>query len=90
MLFFIKVLFFVRIFQEYGFLVQMIILTLIDLIPFLLGFTVSLIFFALCFCVLETGIEEEIQDVTGPGFNGPFGFWMLQVYRISLGEIGVP
>ena len=87
---FIKVLFFVRIFQEYGFLVQMIILTLGDLVPFQLGFTVSLVFFALCFCVLGTGIEEEIEEVTGPGFNGPFGFWLLQVYRISLGEIGVP
>lgn len=68
----------------------MILLTLGDLVPFLIGFIVALIFFALCFCVLGTGIEEEIQDVSGPGFNGLFGFWFLQVYRISLGEIGVP
>jgi hypothetical protein len=39
--------------------------------------------------VLGTEIDEEIAEVTGPGFN-LFGLWLLQVYRISIGEIGVP
>ena len=53
------------------------------------SFAFALVFFALCFCVLGTEIDEEIEEVTGPGFN-IFGLWLLQVYRISIGEIGVP
>ena len=86
---FMKILFFIRIFDDYSFLVQMIILTIIDLIPFTASFVLSLWFFSLCFIVLGTEPDEEIAEVSGPGFN-QFGLFILQAYRISVGEVGVP
>lgn len=86
---FIKIMYFVRIYQEYGFLVQMVILTIEDLVPFLHALIFSIFFFAICFFVLEIDIDDDIKDVTGPGFN-MYGLIFLQTYRIAMGEIGVP
>lgn len=50
---FLKLLFFVRIFEQYGFLVQMIILCLQDLIPFIVSYIMFLFIFTICFMVLQ-------------------------------------
>lgn len=49
---FIKLLFFIRIFETFGFLIQMVIFVLIDLIPFFFTYLIFLNFFAICFVVL--------------------------------------
>ena len=82
-------MYFVRIYEEYGFLVQMVILTIQDLTSFLHALLLSIFFFALCFSVLEIDTDDDIKDVKGPGFN-KFGLIFLQTYRIVMGEIGVP
>ena len=64
-----KIMYFVRIYEDYGFLVQMVILTIKDLQQFLHALIFAIFFFAICFMVLETDIDDEIQHVTGPGFN---------------------
>ena len=85
----IKIMYFVRIYEDYGFLVQMVILTIKDLKQFLHALQFAIIFFAVLFMVLEVDIEDELKGVTGPGFNH-FVKIYLQTYRITMGEIGVP
>ena len=59
---FMKLLFFVRIFEEYGFLVQMILLCVLDLIPFMISYMIFLIVFTVCFVVLEMKIDPEVEE----------------------------
>ena len=73
---FIKCMFFVRIFEQFGFLVQMVILTLIDLVPFFAFLVFAIFFYALFLYVLIQDVDEEIQEVKGPGF-GRFGLLLL-------------
>jgi hypothetical protein len=57
---FFKLLFFIRIFEEYGFLVQMIFLCVVDLIPFIMSYLIFLIVFSVCFVVLKMEIDPEV------------------------------
>ena len=84
---FLKLLFFVRIFEAYGFLVQMIILCLQDLVPFFICYLLFLNFFTMCFIVLQCDIDGEIADV--PILNR-YSLMLLQVYRTALGELSMP
>ena len=68
----------------------MVMLTFIDLIPFFVSFVVFCFFFALCYYVLQIEIDEDIVGVNGPGLDSKFGKLILQSYRITVGEIGVP
>lgn len=86
---FVKILFFVRIFKDYGFLVQMLIQTFIDLIPFFGSFVIMLVFFSISLATLRMEVDDEINDVQGPGFNY-FGKVLLQVYMAAIGEISLP
>ena len=69
-------MFFVRIFEQFCFLVQMVILTLIDLVPFFAFLVFAIFFYALFLYVLIQDVDEEIQEVKGPGF-GRFGLLLL-------------
>ena len=46
---FLKILFFIRIYESYGFLVQMVGLTMIQLVPFTLFFLMWIALFSVCF-----------------------------------------
>lgn len=59
-LIFIKILYFVRIYEEYGFLVQMVQLCIEELKPFLWALIFSIFFFAICFYVLAIDVDEDI------------------------------
>jgi hypothetical protein len=59
---FLKLLFFVRIFEEYGFLVQMILLCVLDLIPFIMSYMIFLIVFTVCFVTLKMEIDPEVDE----------------------------
>ena len=60
---FLKLLFFVRIFEEYGFLVQMIRLCVSDLVPFIISYMIFLTVFTVCFVVLKMEIDPEVREV---------------------------
>ena len=47
----------------------MVIHTISDMMPFFHAFLFSIFFFAVCFAVLHTEIDEDLEDVKGPGFN---------------------
>jgi len=65
---FMKLLFFIRIFERYGFLVQMIFYCVSDLIPFIIAWLTFLIIFSICFIVLNMEIDEEV-DGSAQGMN---------------------
>ena len=59
---FLKLLFFVRIFEDYGFLVQMIRLCVSDLVPFIISYMIFLVVFTLCFIVLKMEVDPEVIE----------------------------
>jgi hypothetical protein len=62
---FFKSMFFVRIFESYGQLVQMIQLCLQDLAPFIFVFFTFEIFFTIAFTILNMEIDEEVAGAVG-------------------------
>ena len=64
-----KLLFFVRIFEDYGFLVQMILLCVLDLIPFIISYIIFLFIFTICFVVLKMEIDEEVAGAEGLSYT---------------------
>ena len=62
---FVKLLFFIRIFEAYGFLVQMIMYCIIDLIPFIMSYMIFLFIFSICFVVLNMEIDGEVDGAEG-------------------------
>ena len=85
---FIKLLFFIRIFEKFGFLVQMIFYCVVDLGPFIIAWMAFLLIFSICFVVLKMEIDEEIEE-GAQGLN-TFFKTLLQTYRTSLVELGMP
>jgi len=59
----IKLLFFVRIFEEYGFLVSMIQYCIADLIPFLVTYLLFLIITSMVYTVLKAEPDPETADI---------------------------
>ena len=62
-LMFAKLLFFVRIFDRYGFMVDMLKNCLIDLVPFIGCFFSFLFLFSFCLITLDAQIDEEVKEV---------------------------
>ena len=54
-----KILSFVRVFESYGFLVQMIKLTINDTVPFLVFFFIFVLFFTLITIILKVDLDDE-------------------------------
>ena len=65
---FAKVMFFVRIFENIGFLINMVRYCLIDLVPFILSFITLLFVFSICFVVLKMEIDPEVNESKGISF----------------------
>ena len=84
---FMKLLFFVRIFEDYGFLVQMVLLCVLDLIPFIISYVIFLVIFTICFVVLKMEIDPEVADAQGMNYTQKM---FLQVFRTAIGELGMP
>ena len=83
----IKLLFFVRIFEEYGFLVSMIQYCIIDLIPFLVSYMLFLIIFSMLYTVLRMEPDPETAGIQ----NIPdFIIILLVTFRNAIGEVGLP
>jgi len=59
---FMKLLFFMKIFSDYGFLVQMIGLSILDMGPFMAFFTLWVVFFAIENRVLMLEFDESEYD----------------------------
>ena len=65
---FTKVLFFIRIFERFGLLLNMMRYCLYDLIPFICCFITLLFVFSICFVVLNMEIDGEVDEAEGLSF----------------------
>jgi hypothetical protein len=83
----IKLLFFLRVFEEYGFLVQIIMSCCIDLIPFITFYMIALFMFSIIFVVLNMEIDVENNMLRHVGF---FQKMLMETFRSSIGEVGLP
>ena len=82
---FMKLLFFMKVFADYGFLVQMIGLSILDLGPFLAFFSLWVLFFTIEFKVLQW----EYEDKDYANLNS-FTQMLIVSFRNSLGDISLP
>lgn len=85
---FFKLLFFVRIFEAYGFLVQMVVYCVEDLIPFLCTYVTFLMVFSICYVVLQLDIDPEISEAALVLNN--FCQILLETFRNAIGELALP
>lgn len=79
---FIKVLFYMRINAKFGFLIQMLKLTVVDMGPFLFFFMIFSIFYAIENRVLKVEFDEDDYD----GINR-FSQLLIITFRNSIGDI---
>lgn len=82
---FMKLLFFMKIFSDYGFLVQMIGLSILDMGPFMAFFTLWVVFFAIENRVLMLEFDESEYD----GLN-KFMQMLILAFRNSIGDLQSP
>ena len=76
---FVKVLFFLRIFKELSFLIQMLLTVFRDLKPFILFFGTVIAFFSMIFAVL---LKDDLSNYEG---LGPVGYFIIAL-RESIGD----
>lgn len=84
---FVKTLFFVRIYEDYGFLVQMVGMTVLELVPFMVFFSFWIIFFTVCFQTLGVQINNDDSEYPNVAL---FAKYFLMTYRNSIGDISTP
>lgn len=82
-----KLMYYMRIFEEYGFLIQMIIFCIKDLTPFIISFAVFNLIFIICFTVIKMGIDPEVDEAPIKSYIMKTA---LQSFRTTYGELGVP
>mmetsp|Transcript_3352 Transcript_3352/g.5063 ORF Transcript_3352/g.5063 Transcript_3352/m.5063 type:complete len:244 (-) Transcript_3352:104-835(-) len=87
----IKTLYFIRIYEQFGFLVQMVLLTFIDVVPFTTFMVVWIVYFAMTFMIVRWQIEPDPTDdeLEYPEIN-VFMKYFLQSYRNSIGDLATP
>lgn len=84
---FIKILYFIRIFEQFGFLVQMVAKTCIKVVPFMFFFTLWVLFFTFCYKTMDVVVKGKDEEYP---FVNNFMVLIIQVYRNSIGDIATP
>ena len=78
-----------RVYERFGFLVKMIILTVEELIPFIGFFALWVVAIAWAFQILKIADDGEGEDIEYPEL-APFIKYLLKSYRNSIGDLSVP
>lgn len=84
---FIKFLSLARIFNNFSFIVKMLIIVISEIVPFILLFLLFIIAFAFCMMILDIHFEEDDPDNPYSGL-GHLAY-PLFIFRTSLGDIDV-
>lgn len=82
---FIKILFFMKVFDDYGFLVQMIQISILDAAPFMSFFFLWVLFFTVEFKLLQWEVDDEEYSQL-PSILQLF----LLSFRNSMGDLSLP
>lgn len=83
----IKLLFFLRVFEAYGILIQIIGVCIVELVPFITCYLVFLLMFSLGFAVLRMEVDAESDQLEGLGY---FEKIVIETFRTAVGEVGFP
>lgn len=84
---FFKILYFIRIYESYGFLVQMVGETFGQVGPFTIFFIAWIIFFSVCYQIVRIEIDSGDEEY----LNLPPAFqYLLMTYRNSIGDLTIP
>lgn len=88
---FFKILYFIRIYDSFGFLVQMVSQTIIETIPFNLFLGFWILLFGISYQILNVEVEGDptSDDLEYPEVSNFIKF-MIQSYRNSIGDINTP
>ena len=84
---FFKVLFFLRIYANFAFLVQMLEMSIFQVFPFLVFFMMWVTLFTVSYQTLKVEISSADED-----YPNVFSFiqYFLMTYRNSIGDISAP
>lgn len=82
---FVKCLHLISVYEEYGFLIKMMILCIYDLIPFILSYIFFAIYFAMLYASMGIEIESDLHSSKDLGY---FSQIFLSVWRNSVGKLG--
>ena len=82
-----KLLFFLRVFEDFTFLIVIIQRCSIDLLPFMVSYLIFLAVFSMGFLVLEMEVDAEAKSIQ---HIGTFLQMYIETFRSSIGEVGLP
>ena len=81
----IKILFFLRVNEAFGLLVQLLMQVLVDLTAFVTFFISWLFLFSMCYRIAGATVDQgDYPHVT------PAVFYVIQIFRNSIGDVSTP
>jgi hypothetical protein len=84
---FCKFIFYIRIYSKLGIIIRMVAECAKELIPFIFFFILFLLFFSFSLLVLNMEPDGEVGEAE---FIGYVAKVILQTFRTSIGELGIP
>ena len=84
---FFKTQFFIRIYDRFSLLVEMLKECLFAIIPFLTTYIFFVLLYSTFFVILEAEIDPEVAEAQIENY---FCLMILQVFRTSTGELAMP
>ena len=87
---FLKCIHLIIVFEEFGFFIKMITMSLYDLRPFIICYLFFVNFFVTLYAVMDVEIDEELSTIGAAESLGYYGLLFLAVWRNSVGKLGVP
>lgn len=90
MLTFLKFVHLLIVYEEFGFFIKMVTMSLYDLRPFIITYICQVNFFVILYAVMEVEIDDELLTDGSRDSIGYYGLLFLAVWRNSIGKLGLP
>ena len=84
---FSKLGYFIKVYENYGFLIFMLVECCIALSPFIMTYIILIFYFSIFYIVLNFEIDPEVRDAQALTY---FPKMLIQVARTSFGELAMP
>lgn len=90
MLTFLKFVHLIIVYENFGFFIKMVTMSLYDLRPFIISYIFFANFFVILYAVMEVEIDDELLTPGSRYSLGYYGLMFLAVWRNSVGKLGLP
>ena len=87
---FLKFVHLLNVYEEFGFFIKMVTMSLFDLRPFIISYIFFCNFFVILYAVMEVEIDDELLTDGSRYSLGYYGLLFLAVWRNSVGKLGLP